>query len=550
MKKRHLLMGCLKELRRAGLSVLAGLLPCMVEAHEEGHGSDWVAKAYAEALDHAPRPMPDRVVLTWTGDPSTTQAVTWRTDTTIEAGFAQIAVANSNGYALRPETVVARMSEFESDLNEAHYFSVTFSGLQPNTLYTYRVGDGVNWSEYFHFRTAERGAKPFSFIYFGDAQNDVKTHWSRVFREAFRDAPRAAFTLHAGDLINLHGRDAEWGEWHRAPAWVNGTVPVIAVPGNHEYYREYSRPLNERYWNDVDGNPIPVWVESKEEKRDGIRYYELVATTESGQRGTVVFEADKDRIVSVDAGALELTRFTEEALLGKRVDRLPLQDRPRESGVPLVSRHWRHQFAFPVQDPPSGLEETCYYIDYQDVRIICLDSNTHQVEQVPWLRAALEENPARWTIVTFHHPIFSPGGDRDNEWLRGLWKPLFDEFRVDLVLNGHDHTYARTGALEKPVSGSNLPEGYQQAYDPEVGTVYVVSVSGPKMYAIGKPGYARRVAEDTQLYQVISIAGDTLSYEARTAVGELYDTFVLRKRSDGQPNALIEALPMENRRSE
>ena len=33
---------------------------------------------YPDKAAHAPRPLPDRVVLTWRGDPATTQAVTWR----------------------------------------------------------------------------------------------------------------------------------------------------------------------------------------------------------------------------------------------------------------------------------------------------------------------------------------------------------------------------------------------------------------------------------------------------------------------------------------
>lgn len=37
-------------------------------------------------------------------------------------------------------------------------------------------------------------ARPQPFC-FGDAQNEIRTHRSRVFREAFRHAPRAAFTL-------------------------------------------------------------------------------------------------------------------------------------------------------------------------------------------------------------------------------------------------------------------------------------------------------------------------------------------------------------------
>ena len=48
-----------------------------------------------------------------------------------------------------------------------------------------------------------------------------------------------------------------------------------------------------------------------------------------------------------------------------------------------------------------------------------------------------------------------------------------------------------------------------------------------------------RVAEDTQLYQIIHVDGNELRFESRTAVGELYDAFTLKK-TPGQKNELIE----------
>ena len=51
-----------------------------------------------------------------------------------------------------------------------------------------------------------------------------------------------------------------------------------------------------------------------------------------------------------------------------------------------------------------------------------------------------------------------------------------------------------------------------------------------------------RAAENTQLYQIISIDGDALRYEARTATGELYDAFRLKKRA-GERNELIDEIP-------
>jgi hypothetical protein len=62
------------------------------------------------------------------------------------------------------------------------------------------------------------------------------------------------------------------------------------------------------------------------------------------------------------------------------------------------------------------------------------------------------------------------------------------------------------------------------------------------MYNIKREPFMDRVAEDTQLYQVIRIEGDILRFEARTAVGDLYDAFELRKSSGGA-NALVEIAP-------
>ena len=415
---------------------------------------------------YAPRPLPDRIVLNWRGDPTTTQSVSWRTDPSVRQSVAEIAIANDAGRELQKKSVPAWTEPFESSLGMANYHSVEFTGLTPDTLYAYRVGDGVNWSEWFHFRTASRDARKFSFIYFGDAQNDIREHWSRVFREAFREAPRAAFTLHAGDLVSEGHEDQEWAEWFGAPAWVNATIPVVATPGNHEY-----RPP-----------------------------------------------------------------------LGSTDSRAPK----------VLAHNWRPQFALPENGPKGipELAETTYYLDYQGTRIVSLNSNTKQAEQVAWLRDVLKNNPSRWTILTFHHPIFSPARDRDNATLRNAWKPVFDEFKVDLVLTGHDHTYARSGdvAARVPVGTANVKAGYQQAYDPAIGTVYVVSVSGPKFYNITGGEWAARLGEDTQLYQIITVDDDELRFEARTATNRLYDAFTLKKRP-GRANELIELVPPERRRA-
>jgi hypothetical protein len=48
------------------------------------------------AHDATPSPIPDRIVLTWQTDPATSQAVTWRTDTTVAHGIVEIAPADAS----------------------------------------------------------------------------------------------------------------------------------------------------------------------------------------------------------------------------------------------------------------------------------------------------------------------------------------------------------------------------------------------------------------------------------------------------------------------
>lgn len=427
------------------LLAIARLATAHDDEHEHEHPTP---KRVPENEIYKPSAVPDRIILSWTGDPAHSPAVNWRTDGSVQEAVAEIAVAEPGPqFARKAERIAATTQPLESDAGLANYHTVIFQNLQPKTKYAYRVGDKLNWSEWFQFVTASDQPEPFSFVYFGDAQNDVRAHWSRVVREAFTDAPKARFLLHAGDLINNANHDAEWGEWFSAGGWLNAMIPNVVTPGNHEY------------------------------------------------------------------GRVNLKRS--------------------------LSQHWRPQFALP-ENGPEGLEESAYFVDFQGTRIISLNSNEQHQKQVPWLEQTLADNPNRWTVVTFHHPVYASARGRDNPHLRRHWKPLFDKHRVDIVLQGHDHTYARFGP-DVPAEIRNVPAGAKvQMID--AGTVYVVSVSGPKMYRLDREPYMKRAAEGVQLYQIIHVDHDRMRYEARTADGALYDAFSLVKR-DNEPNELIDEAP-------
>jgi len=142
-----------------------------------------------------------------------------------------------------------------------------------------------------------------------------------------------------------------------------------------------------------------------------------------------------------------------------------------------------------------------------------------------WLEKLLANNPNRWTVVTHHHPIYSVSKGRDNEPLRNMLRPLYDKYRVDLVLQGHDHTYGRT----HKVAGDKTVDAAAP------GTVYAVSMSGSKMYEVG-PKFEHLMAKTAghmQLYQVISVDHDRLRYDSYGIDGKRLDGFQLAKDSAG-----------------
>ncbi len=398
---------------------------------------------YRAMVDAKPSKIPSRVALNWSDDPTVSVSVTWRTSTEIEAAYAEIAVADASANFTTWRTqVTAKTEKWSQNTYSAHFHSVTFSDLKPDTLYAYRVGSGKIWSAWYQFRTAKTNSNSFSFIYFGDAQNNLLSLWSRVIRASILDVPKANFLLHAGDLVNRANNDSDWEEWFQAGSWIHAQLPIIATPGNHEY-----------------------------------------RTDSTGKRN--------------------------------------------------LSTLWRPHFTLP-QNGPEGLEETVYFVDYQGARIISLNSNQDLVKQANWLDNVLTKNPNNWSFLTFHHPVYSASKGRDNKDLRELWKPIIDKHQVDLVLTGHDHSYGR---------GNNIGNGVN-VRDEKNGTVYVVSVSGPKQYQLREDRWMTRAAENTQLYQVINVNGDVLNYRAMTATGEIYDEFDLIKQK-GLPNKLVEKVTID-----
>ena len=93
-----------------------------------------------------------------------------------------------------------------------------------------------------------------------------------------------------------------------------------------------------------------------------------------------------------------------------------------------------------------------YFYSYGNALFIVINANNYNAaDHKALIEKAIKENPnAKWRIVVMHQDIYGSGldhSDSDGIILRNQLTPIFDANDIDVVLQGHDHTYARTYQL-------------------------------------------------------------------------------------------------------
>ena len=142
--------------------------------------------------------------------------------------------------------------------------------------------------------------------------------------------------------------------------------------------------------------------------------------------------------------------------------------------------------------PSNGHTElaNCFYsFRYGSVHFLCIDNNDVNEEVTPnigytdgrqraWveqeLAAARLDPDVDFIVVGMHQCAFSSSTKHGADpGVQQAWFELFHRYSVDLVLQGHDHTYERTHAMVADDVVDRGPE-----YGADVGTVYVVCGNG------------------------------------------------------------------------
>ena len=191
-----------------------------------------------------------------------------------------------------------------------------------------------------------------------------------------------------------------------------------------------------------------------------------------------------------------------------------------------------------------------YSFTYGGVQFMVLNtSNLSIAEHKTFLEETLKKNPnANWNVVCFHKSMYSVAKhvtEEDIVTLRNGLSPIFKELGIDVVLQGHDHVYARsyimggkdgmTADVQKNADGTALND----IYEPN-GVQYVTlnSGSGSKFYSITNEAFTYTAVQNQEKvpnYSKVSVTPDTFTVTTyRTSDQSVVDTFTLHKKAESK----------------
>lgn len=119
-----------------------------------------------------------------------------------------------------------------------------------------------------------------------------------------------------------------------------------------------------------------------------------------------------------------------------------------------------------------------------------------------WLRAELSSRRSACTAVLWHRPLFSSGRNGNNPDMRDVWRTLY-EFNVDLVINGHDHTYERF-APQDPDGRPDAVRGIRE---------FIVGTGGAPLYEFANIRANSEVRAATWGVAVFTLTGGGYRWE-------------------------------------
>lgn len=186
-----------------------------------------------------------------------------------------------------------------------------------------------------------------------------------------------------------------------------------------------------------------------------------------------------------------------------------------QEGLPPT--RYLENLRYPDNGPETMEKGLTYYFSYGNTKFLMLDGVTYSVEeQKEWLEEVLKDSDETFKIAVFHFPPYTPNEDYDD--IIEHWVPLFEQYGVDMVLNGHFHYYLRNKAKNASLTEKNTP-----TYVMSVGTTYK-NEDGPT------PSDPKIHYYKSHLFQRFSVSETKLEMTAYDDEGNVIDHYIIDKK--------------------
>jgi len=168
--------------------------------------------------------------------------------------------------------------------------------------------------------------------------------------------------------------------------------------------------------------------------------------------------------------------------------------------------------------------ERFYSFDHGPVHFIALDteaaflSTTRRQEQLAWLTEDLQRSQNQpWRVAFFHRPPYSSGSHGSDLAIRQAFGPLFEQYNVQIVLNGHEHSFERS-----------VPWRVSTNTDRQAVTYVVTGGGGAGLYAVGRNQWTAS-SRSAHHYVRALVSPTDFTIEAVGTSGAVFDRFVLNR---------------------
>ncbi len=202
------------------------------------------------------------------------------------------------------------------------------------------------------------------------------------------------------------------------------------------------------------------------------------------------------------------------------------------NAAPYLSLH-----TFPTDTVPLADRGRYYSFDWGNVHFVSLDSQADRKtnqgtllralsgssDMLNWLQRDLRSTRQFWKVVFFHHPAYAGGqnyGDPIERDVEQYLCPILESNGVQLVLNGHEHSYQRTFPVKFSPRGRTVPDG--------TGTVYMTLGGGgatlyENMFPLPQTAFQRVINH----YGRVDVEGSRLTLRAINDAGAQFDSVVI-----------------------